>query len=317
MVDKRYYKGIKLGKGIRMPLPTTEKLSPRKAIDALPTLEAAAFLLEGQQAAILAVNKVTSDVSRGADVMATAIKTGHSLIFAAAGSSGLMALADACELPGTFGISPDAIQIHMAGGVPADGHMPGDTEDDTNAAERATRHVKPGDAVIVLSASGTTPYALSVAKSAKAKGGTVIAIANNPASALLDLAKVAICLETPPEVIAGSTRLGAGTAQKAALNLMSSLMGIKLGHVYQGMMVNVVADNAKLVKRSIGIVAHIAGVPESAAKIALEQARGDTKSAILVAAGCTHDTATALLATHNGHLILCLHSLQSNQNTII
>lgn len=297
-----------------MLLPTTEKLPENEAIDALGAHQAAAFMLRGQVSAVEAVSRVAPEIDSGAEAMAAAIGSGNSIIYAAAGSSGLMALADASELPGTFGIPVDAIQIHMAGGVPVDGRMPGDTEDDEKAAETAARAINSGDAVIVLSASGTTPYALALAKFARAKGGTIIAIANNPSSKLLDLADIPICLETPPEVIAGSTRLGAGTAQKAALNLMSSLMAIKLGHVYHGLMVNVVADNAKLVKRAIGIVAHIAGVPEQAAEAALARTGGHTKTAILVATGCAPAAAQELLTTHNGLLGLCFKSLKSNQD---
>jgi len=249
--------------------------------------------------------------------MATSIRSGCSLIYAAAGSSGLMALADASELSGTFGISTDAVRIFMPGGVPADGKMPGDTEDDADAAEEAARDIVPGDTAIVLSASGTTPYAVSVAKCAKTKGAKVIAIANNPATTLLEIADVSICLETPPEVIAGSTRLGAGTAQKAALNLMSTLMGVKLGHVYKGMMVNVIADNAKLIKRAAGIVARIAQVSAQDAEGALGIVDGNPKAAILVAKGCSAAAALDLLAAHDGHLGPCLQSITRNQDATI
>jgi N-acetylmuramic acid 6-phosphate etherase len=296
-----------------MLLPTTETLPKDVAIDMLPALEAARFMLDGQQAALAAVHRAVPLISKGAEIMASAIRAEHSIIYGAAGSSGLMALADACELPGTFGIPADLIQIHMAGGVPTDGRMPGDTEDDMDAAEDVARTVRRGDAVIILSASGTTPYALQLAKSAKKKGATIIGMANNPTTALLELADVPICLETPPEAIAGSTRLGAGTAQKTALNLMSSLMGIKLGHVYHGRMVNVVADNAKLTQRAVEIVAHIAKVPDEVAEAALNQVSGNVKSAILVAFGSSAATAQELLAAYSGHLGPCIQSVQSNQ----
>jgi len=314
MVDKRYLKGIKLVREIRMPLPTTEKQSEHEPIDTLSAQDAAAFMLRGQHLAIDAVSRVAHEIDKGAQAMAAAIRSDNAIIYSAAGSSGLMAFADACELHGTFGIPQAKIQIHMAGGVPADGRMPGGTEDDTQAGEAIAGSIKNGDVVIVLSASGTTPYAVAVAKFAKKQGATVIAIANNPATDLLALADIAICLETPPEVIAGSTRLGAGTAQKAALNLMSSLMGIRLGHVHQGLMVNVVAENAKLMQRSVGIVAQVADVTEAAAQLALEQTAEQTKPAILVAAGCTPGAAMELLVAYDGHLGRCLQSLKSNQD---
>lgn len=293
-----------------MLLSTTEKLSEGEALDALPPHSAVSALLAGQSAALEVVSHVAEEIDHAAELMAASIRSGRSLVYAAAGSSGLMALADACELPGTFGISPDAVRIFMAGGVPVDGHMPGDVEDDEDAAQSVAREIAAGDTVVVLSASGGTPYALAIARQAKAKGAKVIGIANNPDTALLDVADVPICLETPPEVIAGSTRLGAGTAQKAVLNIMSSLMGVKLGHVYQGMMVNVVADNAKLAKRATGIVSQIADVSDRDAQAALHSASGNLKAAILIAKGCSHTAAMDLLATYEGHLGPCLETLQ-------
>ncbi|WP_299503729.1 N-acetylmuramic acid 6-phosphate etherase [uncultured Roseobacter sp.] len=297
-----------------MLLPTTEQLPQSDAIDALSPHVAAEAMLDGHQAALDAIRVALPALVAGARAMAAAIRAERSLIYIAAGSSGLMALADACELPGTFGIPAGRIQIHMAGGIPTDGAMPGNTEDDTQAAEIAVQNVHKGDAVIVLSASGSTPYAVAAALSAKAKGASIIAIANNPNTELLNLADIAICLQTPPEVVAGSTRLGAGSAQKVALNMMSSLMGIALGHVYEGQMVNVVADNAKLQKRATGMIKSITGVSDSVAEAALAQSDGEIKSAILVASGCPLDTATDLLAAHDGHLGPCINSLNQDVN---
>lgn len=317
MMDKRYYKGIILGiGGIRMPLATTETLSAGLQIDARPRLEAAEFLLDGQSAAIEAVRQAAPMLLSAAQTIASAIRKGHSIHYAAAGSSGLMALADASELNGTFGIPSEKIQIHMAGGVPVDGHMPGNTEDDETSARQFARKISNGDVVVVLTASGTTPYALEIARAAKRKGAFVIGIANNPGTPLLDLADGPICIATPPEVVAGSTRLGAGTAQKAALNLMSTFMGIELGHVYQGEMVNVVADNAKLVRRSIAIVSRIAGVSEEKAETAIAQTNGQVKPAVLVASGCPPAQAGTLLEYYSGQLGPCLSSLSSNQTNM-
>ena len=296
-----------------MPLLTTELVSEGQHIDARSMPEAADFLLDGQLAAIEAVRSAIPALSIGAEKMASAIRTGHSIHYAAAGSSGLMALADGSELRGTFGIPTDRIHIHMAGGVPVDGYMPGDTEDDEEAVAQFAGKIATGDVVIVLTASGTTPFALEVARAAQRNGAFVIGIANNPGTPLLAISDVPVCISTPSEVIAGSTRLGAGTAQKAALNLMSTLMGIVLGHVYSGEMVNVIADNAKLVRRAVGIVTRIAGVSEDAAEAAITQTGGQVKSAILVATGCTPARASDLLMQNGGHLGPCLASLSSIQ----
>ena len=291
--------------------PTTENLFQDTSIDLLSADEASSLMLRGQHVALQAVERAARDIARAADVVAYALRDGKVLNYAAAGSSGLMALADGCELPGTFGIRPEAIRIHMAGGVPKDGQMPGHTEDDTASAQSDMQDVAAGDAVIVLSASGTTPYALAVAEAAKAAAAKVISIANNPGTPLLQVADVPICLETPPEVVAGSTRLGAGTAQKVALNLMSTLVGVRLGHVFQGMMVNLVADNAKLIARARGIIARIADVTEDEACAALQATSGHVKPAVLVATGANPDQARELLETHGGSLGPCLEALQN------
>lgn len=296
-----------------MPLPTTEKLPDHPPFDAVSAAQAAEVMVSGQTEAIASISQVMPQIEIGAGAMANAIRTGRSLIYCAAGSSGLMALADASELSGTFGISPSSIKLNMAGGVPTDGHMPGDTEDEVADASRIAAGVGHGDVVIALSASGTTPYPLAIAQACKLKGATIIAITNNPNTPLLALSNVAICLKTPPEIIAGSTRLGAGTAQKVALNLMSSRMGVLLGHVYQGQMVNVVADNAKLIDRAARIIARIADTSEATAKDALAQSNGKTKPAILIAAGCTPAKAEELLKSTGGHLGPCLETLKSTQ----
>lgn len=297
-----------------MPSLATEAVLAGTHIDVRSQSEAATFMLDGQSAAIDAVRAASEVISIGARRMAAAIRSGNSLHYAAAGSSGLMALADASELRGTFGIPAEQTRIHMAGGVPTDGYMPGDTEDDEEAVEAIAEAISESDVVIVLTASGTTPFALAVARAAKVRGAVVIGIANNPNTPLLELADEPICIATPSEVIAGSTRLGAGTAQKATLNLMSTLMGIELGHVYQGEMVNVVADNAKLVRRAVGIVSRIACVSEENARTAIEQTNGAVKPAILVASGLSLERAMTLLEQSKGNLVPCLSSLKSNQN---
>lgn len=297
-----------------MSLPTTENAPAGVSIDALAACDALTAMLDSQAAAVTAVAPVLGQVDAAAEAMAGAIRAGGVLVYAAAGSSGLMALADACELPGTFGVAHKQIRIHMAGGVPSNGIMPGATEDDTDAGRQVGQKITQGDVAIVLSASGTTPYAIAAARVARANGATVIGLANVPGAALLDLADIPICLETRAEVIAGSTRLGAGTAQKVALNMMSSLMGIKLGHVYRGMMINVVADNAKLRSRAAHMVACAAEVAEPAATDALRRADGQVKTAILLASGCTRPDADHLLNRHGGHLAPCLQDIKSKSN---
>ncbi|WP_420396377.1 N-acetylmuramic acid 6-phosphate etherase [Nioella sp.] len=297
-----------------MPQRQTEQLhAAARGLDMRPVEEIGATLLAGQLDALRAVSSATVDIARGGQLMAEAVRAGGRLVYAAAGSSGLMAMADACELAGTFGLPPERTRILMAGGIPKDAAMPGDTEDDTSEAESAAAVIAKGDAVILLSASGRTPYALTIAAIARDRGAHVIGLANNPGTPLLALADVAICLPTPPEVISGSTRMGAGTAQKAALNIMSTIMGVALGHVHDGMMVNLRADNDKLRDRAIRMVADIASVPHERAETALATANGRVKPAVLLAMGAANLTlAEDLLTKADGRLRAAMAALHSH-----
>ena len=281
-----------------------------QAVDQLERADALSAMLASQAQAVAVVDQAKTQIDAAAQKIAEALTSGATLYYAAAGSSGLMALADACELPGTFGVAQQQIGIFMAGGVPADGRMPGDVEDATQDAINAADSMSDGDVAIVLSASGTTPFALSFAETARRKNVCVIAIANAKKAPLLDLADVGICLPTQPEIVDGSTRHGAGTAQKVALNMVSTQAGILMGHVHDGLMVNVVADNAKLRKRAMRIITQIAKVSESAAQEAMVLAGNDTKLAILIAAGLDVEAARQSLAIAKGHLRDCLPAVK-------
>ncbi|TNJ47447.1 N-acetylmuramic acid 6-phosphate etherase [Phaeobacter sp. B1627] len=273
--------------------------------------DVARILAQSQQAAaqtpLLAIDAICS----GALAMARAIRTGGTLHYVAAGSSGLMAAADALELGGTFSIPAAQLRIHMAGGLPTGVEMPGDTEDDISGLASALSGAADRDVFIGVSASGSTPYTVEAIKLAKQRGGTVIGIANNAGSELLNLSHHAIHLHTAPEVVSGSTRMGAATAQKIALNMLSTLMAIELGHVHDGMMVNLRADNTKLRGRAQNIVVKAANVTEGAAATAIETAAGNTKCAILIAAGA-RDLADAeqRLQTTKGKLRPALQTLK-------
>lgn len=297
-----------------MPNGRTEQLhADADGLDARPFNEIADLLLAGQIAALTAVSSAAPDIARAGQIMAEAVRNGRQLVYAAAGSSGLMAMADACELAGTFGLSPDRTRILMAGGIPTCAAMPGNTEDDTAEATAAAGIIDAGDAVILLSASGRTPYALALARAAQARGARTICVANNPNTPLLDHAEVAICLPTPPELISGSTRMGAGTAQKAALNMMSTIMGVALGHVHDGRMVNLDADNGKLRDRAARMVADLAVVPQARAADALAAAGGRVKPAVLLAMGAPDLTlAEDLLTQADGRLRAAMAALHSH-----
>ena len=261
-------------------------------------------LLAAQAQALEALRPALPGLEAVAAAAVRALSAGGRLGYAGAGSSGLMALADCLELAGTFGLPPERTPMLFAGGAGALLHMVGHVEDDAGAARRdlEAAGLTAGDMVLVLSASGRTPYALAVAAGARARGVVVAGLANVPDSPLLAAADLPVLIETGPEVVTGSTRMGAATAQKVALNMVSVLIGIGLGHVHDGYMVNVVADNQKLIDRAVRIVADVAGVGRAGAEATLAATHGAVKPAILVARGMDAAAAQAALENSGGHL---------------
>ncbi|CAN7205184.1 N-acetylmuramic acid 6-phosphate etherase [Mesorhizobium amorphae] len=261
------------------------------------------FLADAQIEAARAVRGAIPAIAKAAEIIAGRLAGGGKLAYAAAGSSGLMALADALELPGTFGIARHRIAILIAGGDEAFKTLAGGPEDDTDEASTAVANadIGAGDCLIAISASGSTPYAVRALEDARSRGAATVAIANNKDTPLLKLADVAILLETPPELIAGSTRMGAGTAQKIALNMLSTLTAIHLGHVHDGYMVNLTADNIKLRDRAARIVAAISGRGRDDAARLLEKSGGVVKTAILLAAGAANADAAEKILERTGH----------------
>lgn len=273
-------------------------------------------LAEAQIEAAGAVREAIPAIATASALISECLKTGGRLVYAAAGSSGLMAVADALELPGTFGIERDRIIILIAGGEEAFRNLAGGPEDDEDeaAAAVAGAGVTSADCVIALSASGSTPYAVRALRDARQRGAATIAIANNGDTPLLNAADVAILLKTPPEVIAGSTRMGAGTAQKIALNMLSTMAAIHLGHVHDGYMVNLFADNAKLRDRAARIVTAITGLDRDVADRSLEQSGGAVKTAILLAVGAESvDAAEGILEKTGQRLRPALSAIRGEQ----
>ncbi|WP_157019330.1 N-acetylmuramic acid 6-phosphate etherase [Mesorhizobium xinjiangense] len=262
-------------------------------------------LADGQVAAAAAVRQAIPDIARAAARAAELVSSGGRLAYAGAGSSGLMALADALELPGTFGIAREQIVVLIAGGPGALSDLAGAPEDDRDDAARSVRQadIGVGDCLIAVSASGSTPYAVGALAEARSRGAATIAIANNADTPLLQSADIGILLATPPELIAGSTRMGAGTAQKIALNMLSSLMAIRLGHVHDGFMVNLHADNAKLKARAARIVSAVANCGAEDAERLLNEAGGSVKHAVLLAAGATDGEAAHEMLEATGGLL--------------
>ncbi|KXG84850.1 N-acetylmuramic acid 6-phosphate etherase [Agrobacterium bohemicum] len=272
-----------------------------KGLDIMVPRDVLSLLSSGQQEAAQTVNAAHDAIAAASALAADAIAAGCKLVYAGAGSSGLMAMADALELPGTYGIDREQIAILFAGGASNLSDMPGAPEDDVEQAKVDAAIIGAGDCVVAITASGSTPYALAVVEAARINGAKIVAVANNENAKIFDVADVAILLRTPPEFVSGSTRMGAGTAQKIALNMFSTLMAIRLGHVHDGYMVNLRADNKKLVERAARIVSGVTGVDINEAGRLVEKASGSVKIAILLAAGAkTKNSAETILET-SGH----------------
>lgn len=292
----------------------TEARHPHSAgLHALPGQTALSHLLDAQLAALATVRPSIPAIEQAAVAAARALRAGGKLAYAGAGSSGLMALADALELAGTFGIPPQSTPVLFAGGTDALIHMTGAVEDDPALAQADFHRagLTAGDTILCLSASGSTPYTCVIADLARKAGVTVVGIANVPGSKLLEQCDIPVLLATGPEVVNGSTRMGAATAQKVALNMLSVRLGILLGHVHDGYMVNVVADNAKLNERAARIVAGVSGCDMETAKGALRQTGGAVKPAVLIAAGAAPDRADTALKNSDGALGPALAALNT------
>jgi N-acetylmuramic acid 6-phosphate etherase len=285
---------------------TTEARHARaEGLDDLPPAEILSVLLDGQLGAVESVRKALPDIERAARFVAEKLGAGGRLIYCGAGSSGLMAMADGLEMPGTYGITSEQAPILLAGGAESLKLLAGGYEDDVllAAADVEALDVDAKDCMVCVSASGSTPYTVRAAELGRARGAAIVGIANNADTALLKAADVAVLLATPPEAVAGSTRMGAGTAQKIALNMISTLMAVHLGHVHDGFMVNLHADNAKLRDRARRIVSVISGADMDRAGRLLDEADGSVKIAVLLAAGAdSAPSAGRLLESCNQNL---------------
>ena len=293
---------------------TESELPESMGIDTWSDTEILGAFVAGQERAIAAVKTAIPQISKAANAIASCLAGGGKLFYAGAGTSIRIGVQDGSELPATFGMAENKIDYLIAGGRAAVFETLADAEDDVDEGHRAASACRAGDALIAVAASGSTPYTIAVAKRARELGARVIAVVNNPNSALAAAADIEIFLDSGSEVIMGSTRMGAGTAQKAALNLLSTLAHIKLGAVYDGMMVNVKADNLKLKARARGIVSRIAKANEKDAAAALEITGGEVKPAALICAGAKAlDVAQRLLTESNGNLRLALLRLAATQ----
>ncbi len=288
---------------------TTEAVDPRFAeLDAWPLDGAMAAMWEGQMAAVAAVAAALPAITAATRAAAAPLGTTGRLIYVGAGTSGRVAVQDGAELPPTFNWPRGRLVFGIAGGERALVTSVEGAEDD-QAAGRALiddADVGPADVVIGVAASGTTPFTVAAVARARERAAVSIGIANNAGAPLLAASAHPILVETGGELIAGSTRMKAGTAQKVVLNLISSGLMLQLGRVYRGMMVNMRTANVKLQGRAEDMVARIAGVSREAARAALARSGGEIKLAVLLAMGQGRAEAEALLARSGDNLRVAL-----------
>lgn len=282
--------------------PTRREDSP---LDLLPTTEAVAAMFEGQLAAAAAVKPQIEAIARAAEAAADRLRnsTGR-LVYVGAGTSGRLAVLDGAELEPTFGWSRERIVYGIAGGADALSRSIENAEDDEEAAREFVRSaaVNRNDVVIAVSASGTTPFTLAAVDEASALSALIIAISSTVSSPLLLAASHPILLDTGAELVSGSTRMQAGTAQKIVLSLLSTTIMLRLGRIHDGLMVDMRVSNRKLRARAIGIVAQISGADPRAAEAALDLAHNSIKLGALVALGISADDAARLLAESGNNL---------------
>ena len=270
--------------------PNTEH--PR--LDLYGSAELIAALVDDQQRAVTAVQAAAPQLALAVDAALPRIRAGGRLVYVGAGTSGRLGVLDSVELPPTFSWPRDRAIGLLAGGERAMFAAVEGAEDDVDqgAADLRTVDLKPNDVVLLIAASGSTPYALGALREARAAGALTIALANNPGAPLIEQAEIGILLDTGAEVISGSTRLKAATAQKIALNSFSSALMVKLHKVHGNLMVDLRASNAKLRRRALHLTVLVSEASEAAAAQALAECGWRVKVAIVMLR-CKLDAASA------------------------
>jgi len=283
----------------------TEHISPRFVdLDSWSTSDMIGAMYDGQLFACAAVRPALPAINAAVEAAVLNLKRGGRLVYVGAGTSGRIAVQDGAELGPTYDWPTDRTVFLMAGGLQAVlESVEGAEDDEAKGAEAiANAELNENDVVIAVAASGTTPFTIGALRSAGARGALCIAVANNRGAPLFEPAHHRILIETGTEVLAGSTRMQAGTAQKIVLNLFSTAVMVKLGRVYRGLMVSMRASNAKLIRRAEVIVSQIVGCAENHAAKFVERADGDVKIAVLLGLGWKQTEAAEALLKHEGNL---------------
>ena len=267
-----------------MTLKTESDNPNSRRIDKLATSDILAIINAEDAKVALAVQQVLPQIALAVDAVADALKAGGRLFYVGAGTSGRLGILDAVECLPTFSAPPDLIQGLIAGGEGAFTRAVEGAEDDPALAERdlEARGLQAGDVICGIAASGRTPYVIGALRYARGRGARAIAIACNPDSPIIELADIGISVDLGPEVISGSTRMKAGSAQKMILNMLSTATMIRLGKVYGNLMVDVKVTNEKLMQRATRLVQRLGGVDEARARQLLERAELEVKTAVVM-----------------------------------
>ena len=268
-------------------------------------------LLSSQKAALDRVEEALPDIHRAVEAAVPRLQAGGRLIYGGAGTSGRIGLQDGVELTPTFGLAPERLVLLLAGGAGATTQAAEGAEDREDQArlDLESHHPTANDVVIGIAASGNTPYTCALLGAARAVGALAIGVAGNASSRLLSEADIGICIPTGAEVLAGSTRMAAGTAQKVVLNLFSTALMTRLGHVYRGRMVDMRISNDKLQARAERMVFELAGGEPTEIVEALRLAGGNVKRAVLLRKGVEQAQLEDLLLAHDGDLHRVLATL--------
>ncbi|ENC9556693.1 N-acetylmuramic acid 6-phosphate etherase [Aeromonas hydrophila] len=289
----------------------TETRNPASVeIDQLPTLEMLRVINQEDQQVALAVSQLLPEITRAVDAIAAAFGKGGRLVYIGAGTSGRLGILDASECPPTYGVSAEQVVGLIAGGHKAILQAVENAEDDAELGAQDLKNIQfcANDVLVGIAASGRTPYVLGAMAHARAVGATVCSISCNPGSPLAQAANISMVAVVGPEIVTGSSRMKAGTAQKLILNMLSTGAMIRTGKVYGNLMVDVEATNAKLVERQKRIVMEATDCERAVAERALAQADNHCKTAIvMILAGLTADEARTRLQSSNGFISQCTH----------
>ena len=295
----------------------TERPSPRFTdIDLWEPSDVLEAMIGGQFAAVAAVRAALPEIERAGLGIEDRLKGSGRLVYAGAGTSGRLAVQDGAELMPTFSWPRDRLLLLIAGGEEAMVRAVEGAEDEMEQAAAQVRRSNLGanDVLIAVAASGTTPFTLACLREARSRGTFTVGIANNRETPIINDADQGIFLDTGAEPIAGSTRMNAGTAQRITLNLLSTLVMIRLGRVYRGIMVDVQSTNTKLEKRKRAMVAYLTEASDEEAREALERTDGNVKLAVLLLHGCDLEIARSALERTGGRLRQALELLKDARN---